>query len=47
MLGRGRNEKTCLAKPFANHGYRVHDIIQTLGEVEKNIRVNGDELWPV
>ena len=47
MLGSGWNEKTRVVKPFANHGNRVHDVIQTLGEVEKNIRVNGDELWPV
>ena len=26
---------------------RVHDVVQTTGEVEQNIRVNGDELWPV
>ncbi len=29
------------------YGNRVNVVVQTVGEVEKNIRVNGDEWWPV
>lgn len=47
MLDGGRDEKTSVAKSFSNHGNRVNDVVQTVGEVEKNIRVNGDELWRV
>jgi len=46
MLNRGRDEKTGVAKPLAHHGNRVNDVIQTVGEIEKHIGVNGDELGP-
>src|SRR3989442_14465296 len=47
MLEGGRHEEASLGKPLANYGNRVNDIFQIVGEVEEDIRINGDELWPV
>ncbi len=47
MLNGGRDEKTSVAKSLPNYGNRVNNVVQTIGEIEQNIRINGDELWPV
>src|SRR5947209_7988942 len=47
MLNGGRDEKTGLRKPLPNYGNRLNNVVQTNRQVEKNIRVNGDQLWPV
>src|SRR5947207_115147 len=47
ILNRRRQKQASIAKALPNYGNRVNDIIQFCGEVEKNIGINGDELWPV
>ena len=47
MLDGRRDEQPGVWKTLPNEGNRVNDVVQTVCEVEQNIRVNGDELWPV
>ena len=42
MLDSWRDEKTRVVKPLLDYGNRVNDVVQAVGEVEKNIGVNGD-----
>ena len=47
VLYGGWDQKASVVKPPTNYRNRVNNVIQTGREVEKYVRVNGDELWPV